>query len=212
MVEPDGADEMIDENIVARVKDELLQGAQLKIQVAEQFGDEIARTAQIMIDAMQRGGKLLLCGNGGSASDAQHFAAEMVGRLKRDRAPLPAIALTTDTAILTAVGNDYSFDQVFSRQIRALGQPNDVLIVLSTSGQSPNLLHAIAAAKEKKITTIALLGKGGGQVRHEADCSLVIPAQLSQRIQEIHISIIHVWCDLIEDTFFPGPETAATMA
>ncbi|MBN1542999.1 D-sedoheptulose 7-phosphate isomerase [candidate division KSB1 bacterium] len=198
---------MTTDYFIARVKQEFAASAELKMRVAELFAQDIARIAEVIIAAMQAGGKLLFCGNGGSAADAQHFAAEMVGRLKRDRDPLPALALTTDSSILTAVGNDYSYEQVFSRQVYALGQPGDVLIVFSTSGQSANLRQAIAQARKKQMTSIALLGKSGGAIQHEVDHAIVIPDTVSQRIQEVHITIIHVWCDLIEDTFFP--ETAA---
>ena len=190
-------------NAIAFVKQEFSDSAKIQEILKEKFSELVATTGIMMIDCLKNGGKLMICGNGGSASDAQHFAAEMIGRLKRNREPIPAIALTTDTAILTAVGNDFAFDAIFTRQVQALGQKDDILVVLSTSGQSPNLIHAIEAAQAKGMKTIALLGKGGGRVAEMADYDLVVPGHLSQRIQEGHITIIHIWCDLIEDTLYP---------
>ena len=149
---------------------------------------------------------MIFFGNGGSAADAQHFAAEMIGKLTRHRDPIPAIALTTDTSIITAVANDYSINDIFWRQVHALGQPGDVLVALSTSGNSKNVVKAVNTAKEKQMQTIALLGKGGGDLAAMVDVALVVPSQISQRIQEAHIAVIHTWCELIEDVLHPKQE------
>ncbi len=179
----------------------------LSASIKEDFGSKkaakIYETAQSMISCLEAGGKLLICGNGGSAADSQHFAAEMVGRLRYDRAPIAAIALTTDSSNLTAIGNDYSFDDVFQRQVEAFGSPGDVLVGLSTSGNSMNVIKAVKSAKKKTIKTIALLGRDGGALAGLADASLIVPTQSSMRIQEVHITVIHTWCELIEDALFP---------
>ncbi|MBN2413810.1 D-sedoheptulose 7-phosphate isomerase [candidate division KSB1 bacterium] len=185
------------------MQDQLRDSARIKDVIRENFSNEILTTANQMINCFKNGGKLLICGNGGSAADAQHFAAEMVGRLNYDRGALAAVALTTDSSILTAVSNDYSFDHFFARQVEALGNRGDTLIALSTSGHSQNVLNAVYAAKEKKIQTIALSGKDGGALAELADYNITIPSHNSQRIQEGHITIIHIWCNLIEKTLFP---------
>jgi len=189
--------------LLNNIQDQLRESARIKDVIRETFTQEIATTAQAMVECYKNSGKLLICGNGGSAADAQHFAAEMVGRFNYDRGALPAIALTTDSSILTAVSNDYSFDFVFSRQIDALGTSNDMLIVISTSGNSQNVVNAVRAAKQKHIKTIALLGKDGGTLSGLTDYKIIIPSEQSQRIQEGHITIIHIWCDIIEKTLFP---------
>jgi len=190
-------------NLFNNIQEQLRESARIKEIIRENYTNDILSTATIMIDCYKNSGKLLICGNGGSAADAQHFAAELVGRLNYDRSALPAIALTTDSSILTAVSNDYSFDTVFSRQIEALGNSNDTLILISTSGHSQNMINAVNAAKEKKMKTIALLGKDGGTLAGFVDYKIIIPSHNSQRIQEGHITIIHLWCDLIETTLFP---------
>ena len=186
------------------IRSQLDESSRIKTLIKEQYSEAILETAEIMIKSLKSGGKLLICGNGGSAADSQHFAAELIGRFLREREPLAAIALTTDTSILTAVGNDYSYDDIFKKQVQALGSSKDVLIGLSTSGNSINVLNAFEAAKEKGMITIGLTGKGGGQIAVESDHSLIIPADTSGRIQEAHITIIHIWCDLIESTLFPN--------
>ncbi len=160
--------------------------------------------AEELVRCLQEGNKLLICGNGGSAADSQHFAAELVGRLQRDRAPVPAIALSTDTSILTAIGNDYSYDEIFSKQVEALARPGDILIGISTSGRSANVLKAVAAAKARQVKTLALSGRDGGPLAEAADRTIVVPSRTSQHIQEGHIAIIHIWCEIIEDTLFPA--------
>lgn len=172
--------------------------------VAGQLAPGIVEAARTVADALANGNKVLVMGNGGSAADAQHLAAELVGRFLRERRALPAIALTTDTSILTAVGNDYGFDQVFSRQVEALARPGDVVIGISTSGKSPNVLAAIAAARAVGCRTIGLLGRDGGDIAGLVDLALVIPVQETPHIQEAHVTIIHVLCNLVERTLFAG--------
>jgi D-sedoheptulose 7-phosphate isomerase len=142
-------------------------------------------------------------GNGGSAADAQHFVAEMVGRFKMERRGLPAVALSTDTSILTAIGNDYGFEKVFRRQIEALAVPEDVVIGISTSGNSPNVLQALELAREMGCRTVGLLGKDGGTIKNVCDLALIVPTNDTPRVQEGHITIIHIVCDLLEKTLFP---------
>ena len=163
---------------------------------------QIADLATMIADSLAAGGKLLIMGNGGSAADSQHLAAEIVGRFKMERRGLPAIALTTDTSILTAIGNDYGFDAVFSRQVEALANPGDVVIGLSTSGNSPNVLKAMTLALERGCHTVGLLGKDGGSIRPVCDLPLVVTLNDTPRIQEGHITIIHILCDLVEKKLF----------
>ena len=161
-----------------------------------------------MTECLLADGKLLACGNGGSAADAQHFAAEMVGRFERERPELPAIALTTDTSILTAVANDYDFAQIFSKQVRALGRAGDVLLAISTSGNSGNVCAAIAAAHEREMRVVALTGKGGGKMNElltQDDVHICVPHSTTTRIQEVHLLTIHCLCDAI-DTSLLGEE------
>lgn len=165
---------------------------------------EVART---LMAVFRGGGKLLVMGNGGSASDAQHFAAEIVGRFRLERKALPAIALSTDTSILTAVGNDYGFDSVFLRQVEALAAQGDVVMGISTSGSSVNVLEALRLAREKGCLTIGLLGRDGGAIGKSADMALVVPARDTARIQEAHITIIHILCQLIEQGLFGDTDT-----
>jgi D-sedoheptulose 7-phosphate isomerase len=183
------------------VKKRFEQSIELKKQVKEKFSEEIFQIAQILSDCLKQGGKILLCGNGGSASDSQHIATELVVRLKSNstRSPLPAIALTTNSSILTACANDFGFEFVFSRQIEALGKKGDCLLALSTSGNSLNISQAVKKAKELGIKTIALLGGSGGEVKNLTDISLIVPSPDSQRVQEVHITIGHILVELIEE-------------
>ena len=153
---------------------------------------------EAMVAALKAGGKILVCGNGGSASDSQHFAAELVGRFERERRALPSIALTTDTSILTAIGNDYSYDRVFSRQVEAIGRAGDVLMGISTSGGSRNVLEAFAVAKTAGMKTVALTGRDGGAVGAAADIHINVPSPSTARVQEVHRTLMHAMCDLIE--------------
>lgn len=168
----------------------------------DSHSDKVARAAEVIIDSIQSGGKVLIFGNGGSAADAQHIAAELVNRLNYDRPPIAAIALTTDTSILTSVGNDSSFDELFERQLRALGRAGDVAIAISTSGNSPNVLRAVDAARELGIKTVGLAGRSGGRLAAAVDVALVVETESTQRIQETHITIGHILCEMIEDALF----------
>jgi D-sedoheptulose 7-phosphate isomerase len=168
----------------------------------ESISDTIVTIAQLTAQAMQSGNKLLVAGNGGSAADAQHLVAEFVVRLSANRAALRAIALTTDTSILTACGNDFGFDQIFARQIEALGQPGDVFLGISTSGNSPNILNALHQARKQDLTTIGFSGSGGGKMRDLCDHNIVIPSTITMNIQESHLALEHIFCMLTECFLF----------
>ncbi len=185
------------------IENELRENILTKEKVLAECVETIARMGGMLAEALAQKHKLLFCGNGGSAADAQHIAAELVGRFMQEREALPAIALTTDSSILTCVGNDYGYDKVFSRQVEALGQPGDVLVGISTTGNSPNVLLAVEAAKAKGMRTAALTGKGGGKLAKAADLSLIVPSSNTQRVQETHIMVGHILCSLIESALFP---------
>ncbi len=172
-------------------------------QFFDRSADAVARTSLLIANAMRNGGKLLVFGNGGSAADAQHIAAELAFRMGRERRALPALALTTDTSLLTAVSNDRSFDLVFARQLQALGRKGDVALGISTSGNSSNVIEAFKEAKEIGITTVALLGNDGGKAASLVDVALIVPHPETPRIQEVHITIGHIICQLIEDELCP---------
>ena len=161
--------------------------------------DLIEKAAHVLLTALKSGNKILFFGNGGSASDSQHLAAEFVGRYEKERKALPAIALTTDTSILTAIGNDYSFDKIFERQIEALGREGDVAVGISTSGNSKNVAMGIAKAKSLGLKTIAFLGRSGGEIKPLADIAIVVPSQKTARIQECHILIGHILCERVDE-------------
>lgn len=180
-------------------RNELVALAELAALVARDMAGDIADTAALAAGALEAGGKLLFCGNGGSAADAQHLATEYVVRFRDDRAPLPALALTTDTSLLTAASNDYGFEQVFARQVRALGRPGDVLFLHSTSGRSPNLVRAAEAAREREVTSVAMLARGGGELAGVVDRALVLPTEVGARAQELHLTIGHIICQLVEE-------------
>jgi D-sedoheptulose 7-phosphate isomerase len=189
------------------IRQHFQESAQLKLQAAEQLAEPIAQSVEIMFTALSNGNKILACGNGGSAADCQHFAAELVGRFERERLPLPALALTTDTSILTAVGNDYGFKDVYAKQVQAFGQSGDVLLALSTSGNSVNVVAAIEAAVERDMRIIALTGKGGGvigELMSDADVHICVPHDRTARIQEVHALTIHIFCDGIDVALFGG--------
>lgn len=173
-----------------------------KTKLLEQRTDEILAAGRHLVGALQAGNKIMFCGNGGSAADAQHLATELVVKLHRDRAPLPSLALTTDTSILTAAGNDFGFREIFARQVLALGAKGDALVGISTSGNSENVRAAVSAAKSKGMLTIGLLGKDGGALASEVDCAVIVPEEDTQRIQECHILIGHIWMELIEHELF----------
>jgi D-sedoheptulose 7-phosphate isomerase len=168
--------------------------------VAHELGPVLERAHQMVRETVQRGGTLFFCGNGGSAADAQHMATEYVVRYMRNRRAYPAIALTTDTSLLTAAGNDIGFDQVFARQVEALARPGDLLIIHSTSGNSPNVLRAAEAAKARGVPVLAFSARDGGALRALADHSVVIPTARTDRAQELHLCIEHIICDLVERT------------
>lgn len=159
---------------------------------------EIIRAGKTLSEAIHKGNKILICGNGGSAADSQHFAAEIVGRFERERRALPALALTTDTSIITAISNDYSYADIFARQVSAFGRPGDALIGISTSGNSENVIHAMKSAKEIGLKTIGLLGRDGGKLKQEVDEMICVPHHVTARIQEAHIVILHFWAKMIE--------------
>ena len=177
---------------------QLCESAETKRRVAREMLDELEAAAQLVIDCYAAGHKVLLCGNGGSAADAQHIAAEFVGRFRRERRALPSIALTTDTSILTGIGNDYGYDRTFARQAEAWVENGDVLIAISTSGDSPNVLAAVEVAQARGAATIGLCGRDGGRLAVACDIPLVVPADSTARIQEAHITIGHILCDLVE--------------
>jgi D-sedoheptulose 7-phosphate isomerase len=190
--------EMNFENAEVHVRASLREGADLRLKVAGNCGRQIVEAALLISDCLAVGGKLLLFGNGGSAADAQHLAAEFVGRFVVERPGLAAIALTTDSSILTAVANDYGFERVFARQIEALAQPGDVAIGISTSGNSANVLAAMKQAANQNLKTIGLSGKDGGLLARTSDVSVTVPTANTARIQECHIAIGHIWCELVE--------------
>ena len=184
-----------------RIEQHFIDSADLKYQSAQILSKPIAAGVAALLACVTNGGKVLACGNGGSAADAQHFSAEFVGRFERERPELAAIALTTDTSILTAVANDYGYDAVFARQVRALGQSGDVLLAISTSGNSTSVLAAIDAAHERDMTVVALTGKGGGKMTQklrETDVHICVPHERTARIQEVHILALHCLCDGVD--------------
>lgn len=194
---------MINQRILGHFR----ESAELKIQAASQLAQPISQAVELMFTALSNGNKILACGNGGSAADCQHFAAELVGRFERERLPLPGLALTTDTSILTAVGNDYSYNDIFSKQVQAFGQSGDVLLALSTSGNSANVVAAIEAALERDMRIVALTGKGGGAIGKkltDADVHICVPHDRTARIQEVHLLTIHCLCDGIDVALFGG--------
>ena len=184
--------------MLERIKDILLESIQVKEEILRNQVGQIAEIAQLMIDCLKKDGKVIVFGNGGSASDSQHIAAELVGRFKKDRSALAGIALTTNTAILTSLANDYGYDVVFSRQVEALGKKNDVVLGISTSGKAKNVALGIKQAKKMGIKTVALSGGDGGDIVKLADVSLVVPSKITARIQEAHITIAHIICEMIE--------------
>lgn len=183
------------------IKNILLESAEVKKQVAQNLSGDIERFAQIVINAFKHKRKVVFCGNGGSAADAQHLATEFVHQFEKKRIALPAIALTTDTSMLTAIGNDWGFDQIFSRQVEGLVQEGDVFVGLTTSGNSANVLRALDEAKKKKAHTIILSGRDGGKSKDLADLNIIIPSQNTARIQESHLCIGHIVCKLVDDAF-----------
>jgi D-sedoheptulose 7-phosphate isomerase len=196
-------------DLVARIRRQFNDSAQLKLRALEVLAAPIAQSTEIMVKCLLANGKILACGNGGSAADSQHFAAELLNRFERERPGLAAIALTTDTSTLTSIANDYHFEQIFSKQVSALGQPNDVLLAISTSGNSKNVAHAIAAAHEREMRVVALTGRGGGEIGKllaNDDVNICVPHSQTARIQETHLLALHCLCDGI-DTMLLGAES-----
>ena len=189
----------------ARVASHFSDSAKLKLDAARVLAEPIARGIELMAAALKAGGKILACGNGGSAADAQHFAAELVNRFERERAPLAGLALTTDSSALTSIANDYSFEQVFEKQLRALGRRGDVLLAISTSGNSANVVAAIRAARELGLRIVALTGNGGGKMAEHlapGDVHICVPHARTMRIQEVHLLALHCLCDGIDTQLF----------
>lgn len=188
-------------NMTLQIVLALEESLEAKRRVIEKSVPILESITEVLIKALKQGNKIFLFGNGGSAADSQHIAAELVSRFRRERKGLPAIALTTDTSILTAIGNDYSFDQVFARQIEALGEPGDVAIGISTSGNSPNVIKAIKTAKQMEMVTIGLTGESGGQLPDCVDFCFCAPTASTPHIQEVHITVAHAICDIVEHEF-----------
>ncbi|HEY4373273.1 MAG TPA: phosphoheptose isomerase [Burkholderiales bacterium] len=184
-----------------RIREHFIASAETKRRAMEVLAEPIAAGVEAMVGALMNNGKILACGNGGSAADAQHFAAELVGRFERERPGLAGIALTTDSSILTAVANDYDYNQIFVKQVQALGNPGDVLLAISTSGNSANVIAAIETAHEREMRVIAMTGKDGGKIKkllRESDIEICVPADRTARIQEVHLLTIHCLCDGID--------------
>jgi D-sedoheptulose 7-phosphate isomerase len=195
----------IKNNLEQRVKKHFFDSIETKQKAAETMPEDIVRAINLMHQALASEKKILACGNGGSAADAQHFAAELVGRFERERRELPAIALSTDSSILTAIANDYSYEVIFSKQVRALGQAGDVLLGISTSGNSANVIAAIEAAHLKGMSVIAFTGKDGGKIKNilkNSDVHLCVPADRTARIQETHLLLLHCLCDGVDHLMF----------
>lgn len=192
-------------NILELIKQNFKQSIEAKEAAQATMIEPILNAVNLIVETFEKGNKILICGNGGSAADAQHFAAEFTGRYEMERRPLPAIALTTDTSALTAIGNDYSFDVVFSKQVEALGKADDILYAISTSGNSKNVLKAIDAAKKRGMHVIAMTSGSGGAMNSllsSKDVSLCVPAKRTARIQEVHLLILHTICDAVDNIMF----------
>lgn len=192
-------------DLISRISENFSESAHLKLQSMDALAGPIAEAAERIVDCLKHDGKILACGNGGSAADCQHFSAELLNRFEMERPSLAAISLTTDTSTLTAIGNDYDFDQIFSKQVRGLGQANDVLLAISTSGNSRNVIAAIEAAHESDMSVVALTGRDGGKmagVLTAGDVHICVPASSTARIQEVHLLTLHCICDAIDCLLF----------
>ncbi|MCG7872474.1 MAG: phosphoheptose isomerase [Candidatus Thiodiazotropha lotti] len=195
---------MLDQERIQKLFNESIQ---TKIEALPLLTQPIADAARLVFDRLLEGNKILSCGNGGSAGDAQHFSSEMLNRYERERPGLPAIALTTDSSTVTSISNDYDFSLIFSRQIEALGQPNDLLLAISTSGNSSNVNHAVQSAHEREMAVVALTGKDGGELAKllaPGDVEIRVPSSVTARIQEVHLLIIHCLCDLVDQQLLGG--------
>jgi D-sedoheptulose 7-phosphate isomerase len=194
-----------DATLLERVAAQFEESAQLKLSAAQSLAAPIALAGELLADSLRAGGKALACGNGGSAADAQHFAAELVNRFERERAPLPGLALTTDTSTLTSIANDYAYEQVYAKQVRALARPGDVLLAITTSGNSGNVLEAVRAAHEVGVKVIGLTGNGGGKLGPllgAGDVHICVPHKRTARIQEVHLLALHCLCDAIDHRLY----------
>jgi len=194
------------EQMLDRIKDNFTESIQTKIAASEALAAPIEQAGMIMVNSLLNGHKILSCGNGGSAGDAQHFSSELLNRYETERPSLPAIALTTDSSTLTSIANDYHYDEVFSKQVRALGGKGDVLLAISTSGNSTNVIKAIEAAVARDMPIIALTGRDGGDIAGllgENDVEIRVPSSRTARIQEVHLLVIHCLCEIIDTTLFP---------
>lgn len=195
----------VQDTALALIRQHAGEGTRLRARFFEEFGPTLRQAARLMAAALAAGGKILICGNGGSAADAQHIAAELVNRFLLDRPALPAVALTTDSSILTSVGNDFGFELIFARQVEALGAAGDVLLVISTSGNSPNALAAAEAARQRGMSVVGLTGEGGGRLKPLCDILLAVPHPQTPLVQEIHITVGHLVCRLIDYYLFENP-------
>ena len=196
-------------SISQRIQSQFVDSIAAKQAAMATLAEPIEAAIRLMAESLRAGGKVMACGNGGSAADSQHFAAELLNRFEKERAPLAAIALTTDTSTLTSIANDYAYDQVFAKQVAALGRAGDVLLAISTSGNSPNVMTAMAVAHERGVRVVALTGKGGGKMRGllaAGDVHLCVPAERTARIQEVHLLTLHCLCDGI-DALILGEDT-----
>lgn len=192
--------------MLENIKKSFTESIQTKIAAAEALPEPIAKAAKMMIDALIRGNKILSCGNGGSAGAAQHFSSKLLNRYERNRPSLPAIALTTDSSTITSIANDSSFDEIFSKQVKALGQAGDILLAISTSGNSANVINAMQAALKRDMTIVALTGKDGGEIAGfmgENDVEIRVPSSRTARIQEVHLLVTHNLCESIDNALFP---------
>ena len=185
-----------------QVEQRFRESGEVKDQFVQTYADSIVKVAGLIVASIHAEGKIFLFGNGGSATDASHIAAEFVGRYDRDRAPLPALALSTDTAVITCIANDYDYADIFARQISGLGRKGDIAIALSTSGNSPNVLKAVEVARNLGLITVAWTGKDGGKLASLVDYPFVVPSKVTARIQECHITLGHVLCELVEEKLF----------
>jgi D-sedoheptulose 7-phosphate isomerase len=195
-------------DLIKRINQHFTDSAELKLKAMEVLAKPLATAAERMVECLMKEGKILSCGNGGSAADAQHFSAELLNRFEKERPPLAAMALSTDTSTLTSIANDYRYEDVFSKQIRALGHPDDVLLAISTSGNSPNVMEAIRAAHDRQMTIVALTGRKGGKIADllgPDDVHICVPAERTARVQEVHLLCLHCMCDAI-DTLLLGVE------